>query len=223
MMSRIQMFSQTKKISCCAIPQFSIFQLNLTIDDFAEQNPSVTIELHNETDVPTALGKLLDREYDFVILRQPIGDYGAVEYTFLAEDQMLAVFPKHNALSSKAAVTVSELAASKDRIILDSCMSSVVTDLMPVIGNIPHIASKELIRRQDMLAKISSGGGVSLYFSDDVSVFRLNNVVAVPLLNMPHQPLVIAASKNNYLSKEHLAFRQHIVRSTGHLGATGGI
>jgi len=223
MMKKMQNFARTKVITCCAIPQFSIFRLNYIIGQFMEENANILVEQHAETDIQKALSMLLAREYDFVIMRQPIGNYGDIEYTFLAEDRMLAVFPKHHALSTKETVTIEDLKGSGSKIILDSCMSSVVTDLAPVIGRVPHSASNTLIRRQDMLVKISSGVGISLYFSDDVSVFKLNNVIAVPINGVPRQPLVIASAKKNSLPKEHKALRQYLSKSIERITANDGI
>jgi DNA-binding transcriptional LysR family regulator len=222
-MEQMSQFSQIKTINCCAIPMFSICKLNKIISEFAEQNPNIVVHQHTETDIPRAMGKLVDKEYDFIILHRPIGDYGEIDYTFLTDDRMLAIFPKNHKLATRKAVVVPELLEQSSKIILDACMSNVVTDLMPAIGAIPHNATKELIRRQDMLAEVSSGGGVSLYFSDDVSVFKLNNVVAVPVSDVPYQPLVIASSRKISLSKEKLAFRQYIATSIEHISTADGI
>jgi DNA-binding transcriptional LysR family regulator len=219
----MQTFSQTFAISCCAIPTFSIFKINNLINGFVELNPKIMIDLHTETDIPTAMNKLLCNDYDFLIMRQPVGNYGEVDFTFVADDHMLAVLPKNHILASKDTVSVSELKETASRIMLDACMSSVMTDLMPIIGWIPHSAPKVLLRRQDLLATVSSGSSISLYFSGDISVFKLDNVVAVSINDVPYQPVVIASSKKTALSKEHISFKKYLVESLSNAESAVGV
>ena len=224
MIKNMQTFSKiVKRIPCCAIPTFSIFKITNIVDRFMETYPRIMIELCEETNVPAAMRKLLNNDYDFLIIHQPISNYGECDFTFLADDCLLAVLPKNHVLASEKAISVSALKETKSRIILDAYMSSVIIDLLPIIGEIPHSAPKVLLRRQDALSDISSGNSISLYFSSDISVFKLNNVVAIPISNMPSQPVVIASSKKTALSKAHIDFRKYLVESLSNAVSAEGI
>lgn len=240
-LSRIEKYKtdNPRQIRIGTLPILNQYQLTARLRDFSQMYPDIHLNL-DEVEEPELMSGLENDRYDFIIARGNLIHTAKCKSYFLAEDELTVVLPQGHPLVSDAerspapgtpdrtnvapgndtwaayveenrALRLTQLSAEK--FILMNRYTSVYKLCMEQLGNAGIQANViRTARIESIISAVSVGEGISLLPRSNFSVFRHENIIALPLSPAIKVPVVLARKKGGEMSPSCKCFVEFLIR-----------
>ncbi|TBL76333.1 LysR family transcriptional regulator [Paenibacillus thalictri] len=206
MMMNLRKYSNV--ITCWAMPSASVLRFQYLVEKFAKAHPHIHIDLVSSNN-PSSLYEAAEKgNVDLAFVHQSFADPTYYDITFLRDDYLLAVLPPDHPLADAGVIRFADL--RNDNIILNKWKIEALNGFFSSLDFTPNIALTASARHS-VLDNVASGYGVALFYSSDLSIFKLSDVAVCRIEDTPHNPHVIASPKKVKLTDDHHQFIQYIV------------
>jgi DNA-binding transcriptional LysR family regulator len=204
----MKVYSQRHDVSCCVVPSYTIFGLRYIFDRFSDLHPKIPLHLTRSRDQLLAAAALEKDEFDFCVIHKPFLPLPNLNMTVLADDALYVLLPARHPLASSAEVSLSNL--YNETFLTSGWSYTILRDLGEII-KMPPLSIEKNMLRESIINSISFGKGVALFYQSDILPFKLNNIVACRLSDIPHNPLVLATPSRKQLTLWEKTFRDFLL------------
>ena len=191
-------FSSQRYIRLCAVPAIRALSMNETVLRFKAQHPDYHITVDKAESFLSAAYQMEIGTYSFVLMHKPLTSVFHYTMKIICEDEIVALLPASHPLADQEALCFSQLCG--EPLLLNSSMFSILPQVSAVTG----VAAKNITKldsRESIISGVEYNHGVSLLYQRSISAFRMNNIVALQIKDIPKTPIVIVSPYERAFTK----------------------
>lgn len=213
MMLHMRQLSSKRKLNVLVGLPSGVINLRNILHSFSTDHPEIpltVVELRKDRR-QAALAALRGQEMDFVIMHRSMRPSGYKELPLMEDDHLVAILPPSHPLCAKEAVTLEDL--KEEKLLLNFWTAEVIqeaTDYTQVLFT--HISEKQR-NREDILWKVITGQGVSVFYTSDIRNIKMERVALRPIADLPSQPVVLIGNPNIAMTPEHLTLQKYLIKA----------
>lgn len=208
----------TKKTICCAfVPNSDLLDLDLWLPEspFLKQHPDIQLNLSNQRDIMLGIQALQESRLDFLIGHRFLGMDKYCDSITLYQDPLYVIMPRDHPLATQESVDFRDL--YNEPIISSAVIIKEVINEICQFLNLPSPPNLTFydvpygtLKRNQIIAKVTYGHGITFFFKSDIKPFNLQSVHACPVTNCPEFPIVLAKKKGRKLTPYQELFQKEI-------------